>query len=92
MHVFDIIDDVISALNQIPNHRLSGHYRDSYQLAAALSRANRTQLIRLQVRGGELLEPVQANCLNGLQVELRDLDNGEEGFAPLALEAFEGEE
>ena len=92
MHVLDMIDDIISALNQIPNHRLNGQYRNSYELVAALSRAKRTQLVRLQVRGGVVLEPVQADCLHGLQVGLCDQDNGDNGFTPLALEAFKVEE
>lgn len=92
MHVLDIIDDVISALNQIPRHRLNGKYRDSYALVVALSRARRTQLVRLQVRGGIVLEPVQADCLYGLQVELCDQDNGDTGFMPLALEACKVED
>ncbi len=75
MHVLEILDDVVNALNQIPNQRLNGTYQDSYALAAALGKATRDLRVRIEVRGGVVLEPVQADYPDSLHVELQDYDN-----------------
>lgn len=41
MNVLELMDDVIHALNQLPNTRLSGRFRNTYGLVAALEQAKR---------------------------------------------------
>lgn len=76
MNVLELLDDVIHALNQLPNTRLSGRFRNTYGLAAALEQAQRQNGIRLEIQGGVLQAPVMADFAQGIRVELFDHDDG----------------
>ncbi|OQX13905.1 MAG: hypothetical protein BWK73_11000 [Thiothrix lacustris] len=76
MNVLELMDDVIHALNQLPNTRLSGRFRNTYTLVAALEQAQRQNGIRLEIRGGVLQAPVRADFAQGIRVELFDHDDG----------------
>lgn len=41
MNVLELMDDVIHALNQLPNTRLSGRFKNTYGLVAALEQPQR---------------------------------------------------
>lgn len=77
MNVLELMDDVIHALNQLPNTRLSGRFRNTYGLAAALEQAQRQNGIRLEIRGGVLQEPIAVGFPQGVRVELVDYDSDE---------------
>lgn len=78
MNVLELLDDVIHALNQLPNTRLSGRFRNTYTLVAALEQAQRQNGIWLEIRGGVLQAPVRADFAQGIRVELFDHDDGEQ--------------
>lgn len=50
MNAPELMDDMIHALNQLPNTRLSGKFRNTYALVAALEQAQRQNSIRLEIR------------------------------------------
>ncbi|HRJ53145.1 MAG TPA: hypothetical protein PLE99_10270 [Candidatus Thiothrix moscowensis] len=76
MNVLELMDDVIHALNQLPNTRLSGRFRNTYALVAALEQAQRQNGIRLEIRGEVRQEPVRADFAQGIRVELFDHADG----------------
>lgn len=78
MNVLELMDDVINALNQLPNTRLTGKFRNTYALVAALEQAQRQNRLWLEIRGGVLQEPVRADFAQGVRVELFDHDCGEQ--------------
>lgn len=77
MNALELMDDIIHALNAIPNTRLHGRFRDPYALVMALEKAQRKNCLRLEIRGGVLQEPVVADFPEGVKLELMDYDSDE---------------
>lgn len=73
-HVLDMIDDTISALNQMPNLTLNGKYLTSYKLVEALTTATREVKLTITVEGG-VVQSVQSNVPAHLSAVLIDLDD-----------------